>query len=404
MRAAWLRWPLLLCAICLTIFYAEIVKHVVHSAVESSESSGTTKSHSKAEQQGSLPLDEFLKVRKEEFIKPMPDFRPHSRTHTSSNNAVFTCAMSNTYTQGDASAFAGTLRKSGYTGDIVVAVSLDAKPNFIKKLEKHTCILYYVDNKCPSVTLVAGMDPPIGCLPIAMQRFWMYRWWANMYDSNSWLMTADFRDFFFQSNPFEYRTEQWMDHNFVVFQEHHPIKTIERCKINSKWIRNCYGEEKLSHVGSNTVSCSGSVMGTPSAITAYTLLMIDQIKPSTREQAPVINGLDQCIIHGVDQGFHNYLLYSGQLSQLLKVKVFQQGEGPVNTLGAFFSPKHRHPYGMSMGKEEVRQYGWFRGEKGNYTIHNWSGDLSPGIHQLDRYFASNILENNLDLRALQGVH
>ena len=146
-------------------------------------------------------------------------------------------------------------------------------------------------------------------------------------------------------------------------------------------------------------------MGTPSAITTYTLLMIDQIKPSTRDQAPVLNGRDQCIVHGVDQGFHNYLLYSGQLSQLLKVKVFQQGEGPVNTLGAFFSSRFRHPYGMTMGKEEVRQYGWFRGdEKGNYTVHNWSGDLSPGVHQLDRFLGSSVLSSNSELHALQGLH
>ena len=234
MRAAWLRWPLL-CAICLTLLIVYVVHPVVHTYVKSSESNP-----SKAEQQDSLPLDEFLKVRKEEFVKPLPEFRPHSRTHSSSKNAVLTCAMSNTYTQDDANAFAGTLRKSGYTGDIVVAVSLNARPNFIKKLESYACILYYVDLKCPKVNLVAGMNPPIGCLPIAMQRFYMYSWWADKYHSNSWLMTADFRDFFFQSNPFEYRIEQWMDHNFVVFQEHHPIKTIERCVFNSEWIRKWY--------------------------------------------------------------------------------------------------------------------------------------------------------------------
>ena len=40
-----------------------------------------------------------------------------------------------------------------------------------------------------------------------------------------------------------------------------------------------------------------------------------------------------CLTHGVDQGFHNWLLYSGQLSQIMNVKIFQQGEGPVRITG-----------------------------------------------------------------------
>ena len=44
----------------------------------------------------------------------------------------------------------------------------------------------------------------------------------------------------------------------------------------------------------------------------------------------------QCISIGMDQGFHNYLVYSGQLDRIMDVKYFPQGEGPVNTLGEFW--------------------------------------------------------------------
>ena len=44
----------------------------------------------------------------------------------------------------------------------------------------------------------------------------------------------------------------------------------------------------------------------------------------------------QCISIGMDQGFHNYLVYSGQLDRIMDVKHFPQGEGPVNTLGEFW--------------------------------------------------------------------
>ena len=38
-----------------------------------------------------------------------------------------------------------------------------------------------------------------------------------------------------------------------------------------------------------------------------------------------------CSSIGIDQGFHNFLLYSGQLDKVMDVKIFPQGEGPVNT-------------------------------------------------------------------------
>jgi hypothetical protein len=55
----------------------------------------------------------------------------------------------------------------------------------------------------------------------------------------------------------------------VVFQEAYPNKVIYRCVFNGGWISNCYGEEGLRKVGSNTVSCSGVTMGTRDAILAY---------------------------------------------------------------------------------------------------------------------------------------
>ena len=41
----------------------------------------------------------------------------------------------------------------------------------------------------------------------------------------------------------------------------------------------------------------------------------------------------------MDQGFHNWLVYSGQLDKYMDIKVYQQGEGPVNTVGAFFGER-----------------------------------------------------------------
>jgi hypothetical protein len=46
---------------------------------------------------------------------------------------------------------------------------------------------------------------------------------------------------------------------------------------------------------------------------------------------------ERCLSVGMDQGIHNWLVYSGDLEIFAasSVVVFKQGEGPVNTLGKY---------------------------------------------------------------------
>lgn len=65
---------------------------------------------------------------------------------------------------------------------------------------------------------------------INMMRFYLYSFWAKIYDPNALIMLSDFRDVFFQANPFTYRTFEWAPpvSQLVVFQETHPNKVINR--------------------------------------------------------------------------------------------------------------------------------------------------------------------------------
>ena len=83
---------------------------------------------------------------------------------------------------------------------------------------------------------------------------------------------------------------------------------------------------------------------------------------------------------GVDQGFHNWLLYSGQLAKYLDVKIFQQGEGPVNTLGGFFGANNKKLMGLSLTEMKILQ-----GAAPHKKVYNWNGDVSPIVHQYDRF-------------------
>ena len=62
----------------------------------------------------------------------------------------------------------------------------------------------------------------------------------------------------------------------------------------------------------------------------------------------------------------------------MDVKLFSQGEGPVNTIGAFFQGE------MALLKFNLTQWKILRGEGEEKTVHNWNGEVSPVVHQYDR--------------------
>ena len=111
--------------------------------------------------------------------------------------------------------------------------------------------------------------------------------------------------------------------------------------------------------------------------------MIEQVDPESRARFG-INGKIQdspgCVSVGMDQGFHNWLLHSGKLRKIMKVKTFYQGEGPVNTVGAFY------PGWTSMFNFKLEDWGILKGSAiGEQYFANWNGDPSPVVHQADRY-------------------
>ena len=215
-------------------------------------------------------------------------------------------------------------------------------------------------------------------------------------------MMSDYRDVVFQSNPFEYRISEWAPPvaTFTVFQENHPIKVIERCVFNAGWIESCYGNKVLKKIGSNTVSCSGVSFGTKEAVMVYAELILKQLDVVNRYQyssdpLPDEKQNKRCISIGMDQGFHNYLVYSGELERYIELKIFQQGEGPVNTVGAFGG-------GRAVIKFSLEKWGIVKGTAPNKFFYNWNGDKSPVVHQLDRFneYSQNPMAS---IGAMQGL-
>lgn len=100
-------------------------------------------------------------------------------------------------------------------------------------------------------------------------------------------------------------------------------------------------------------------MGEGIAIESYLRAMVAQFD------------VTKCTMKGCDQGFHNYLHYSGGLDDLegiSKVVVFPQGKGIINNL-ALLRDKPLREWGLINSDMEVL---------------NWDKSISFVAHQFDR--------------------
>lgn len=136
----------------------------------------------------------------------------YSPAHNSSAGAqaVFTSALNPTYIGHDFNHFLGTLRNTGFKGDIVVAVMPGISANILQMLKDHKAIVYTVPLDC------SGKGHNILCKvrgeqeALSLIRFYLYRAWALKYAESASILVSDFRDVFFQSNPFKFKKmEDW---------------------------------------------------------------------------------------------------------------------------------------------------------------------------------------------------
>lgn len=334
-------------------------------------------------------IDDSIKL--PAMLKP----EPWCKAPNTKGNVIIAAAMSVDWGRRDAELFFRSLRNTGYKEDVVVPIMVGSSSSLIETLKEYDAIAYAVKTTCDShnhFEMKCTFDEfPTEPFSVNMMRYYLYKWLAAMYSSDSIIMISDFRDVLFQSNPFNYRPQEWKGNasypRFVAFQEAFPNRVIYRCPFNGGWIRACYGEEALGLVGGNTVSCSGVSIGTRDAIVAYSHLILQQLKPEVRWGKGTKRTNGGCTSTGMDQGFHNWLVFSGALDRFMDIKVYQQGEGPVNTVGSFF------PGPAAILKFPLEQWRVLRGEGNQKAFYNWNGDISPVVHQMDRFYRTEFKGN-----------
>lgn len=305
------------------------------------------------------------------------------KPHNTSGPAIFAVSLKTTYSRANVLRFAGSAKTSGFQGDIVLAILPHSLTGLVEAVKEVNAITYMIMPEChgSGIAMVCKFIGQDDYFSVNMIRYYLYLWWSILYDNDALIMISDFRDVMFQSNPFIYRTFQWAPpaYQLVVFQEAYPNKVIYRCPFNRAYLEKCYGKKSIVKIGSNTVLCAGVTMGTRDAMLVYNYFMIQQLNAKNRGIIRAENSTspDNCVSPGMDQGFHNWLIYSGQLESFMNVKIFQQGEGPVNTVGSLIG---RHSL-FNFTFEDLKV---LRGNSPHRYFHNWNGDVSPVVHQYDR--------------------
>jgi len=305
-------------------------------------------------------------------------------------------------------AFVESLLNTGYTGDLVISISNEAKlkPGVKEYLQSHSnnsqtgtvnVIAYEVNWSCfkQSGETASGsgegvnhckMDNAFGDAngnpisdpraprPVATARYELYWMWSLQYNKESWLMLIDARDVWFQLHPFkELEDRGKVSGELHLFGENADAVRIGTSNYNRRWLNTAYGEKNVKPFYDKPVICSGSTIGNQDAIETYLRAMVAEYDATLCKQK------------GCDQGFHNYLYYSGKLEKSLntegisKIIVHEQGKGIINNLGAMRA-KALTEWGLYDAKREL--------------VLNWDGTTSRVAHQYDRDKEANIMVKN----------
>ena len=314
--------------------------------------------------------------------------------HRESSNAIFTMAV----IQGgndvlvssphDLILFLGSARNSGYEGDIVLAVE---GGDGLSKEEKSVLKAYKVVVYEISQTLCSKATDSIFCgseeerAPASVFRYFFYEKWAANYNSDVLIMTADFRDIVFQSDPFTYKLSDWYpEHQLAVYQEFHPNMVINRCRFNTRVMKECYGQSALDKYGSRVIVSSGAIMGTRDAVLLWSHHISSQLQEAPGRQ---VESTSRCTTGGIEHAFVNWLVYGERLQSFFKTKVYPMGEGAVNSLGGL-----KPDTVIANITGPLYDFWHLLGDDG--WVYNWAGDKSPVIHQVEHFLGE--LEKRVD--------
>lgn len=148
------------------------------------------------------PTNDFLSF----LLSPLIGIAPLYGVKHKGGDAIFALACN--YGLESYQRFVGSLRKFGYNGDIVLAVSPPNKmgPGVEKYIKKMGVVAYGFEvncageDNCRLKKEFLGYPDPRPHRTFANIRYALYEYWLRQYSPQSYILILDFRDTFFQGD------------------------------------------------------------------------------------------------------------------------------------------------------------------------------------------------------------
>lgn len=168
--------------------------------------------------------------------------------------------------------------------------------------------------------LTVGEYNTLTASPINALRYFVYeQYLAGLAEVPERILLADVRDVVFQRNPFEID----LGGGLCCFLENENMR-LGTCVANSGWLACAYGKEVLERLGRHKISCSGTTIGTGTAVRSYLAAMTTGLRAIDERTPNIVH-----VIAAIDQCVHNYLLYTDALPGTV---LYSNETGPIATL------------------------------------------------------------------------
>lgn len=165
--------------------------------------------------------------------------------HGNAPDAVF--AFATGYSSAVYKRFCGTLRRAGFVGEVLIAVS----PSL---LERADMLAYFKEMRITALPVTTPDDQDASVFRVGV-----YQKWLESQEFHR-VLVSDSRDVYFQDDPF--RDLPDMHEPEVQFFTEHESKRFFKESINTGWVTSCfeYGEVRRL-LYDKPVFCSGTILG-----------------------------------------------------------------------------------------------------------------------------------------------